>query len=201
MFSPEAIHLFNPDVILDALEDAIVCGYTKPYKRLVGFAHKEDMTKFRTANWSKEFIATHCQTYDEAAAAQQIKAISRLEGVVFNRRGFTSQKISAMLDSEVAQNANPIELIQDIDYESALKHHMKCPNPIEEPVRSPDYIEEAYRAGILRDPVASAKHGTVNYPDDLITEKKSAEKNFWSNNQAVVLDTTKRAQLRALRKR
>lgn len=201
MFSPEAIHLFNPDVILDALEDAIVCGYTKPFKRLVGFAHKEDMTKFRTANWSKEFIATHCQTYDEAAAAQQINAISRLEGVVFNRRGFTSQKISAMLDSEVAQNANPIELITDIDYESALKHHMKCPNPIDEPVRSPDYIEEAYRAGILRDPVASAKHGTVNYPDDLIAEKKNAEKNFWSNNQAVVLDTTKRAQLRELRKR
>jgi hypothetical protein len=117
MFSPEAILLFTPEVIIQILEDALLCGTTVPGKKLIGFPHKEDMTKFHTINWSREFIGEFIKHHDQYESPHMP---SRNEGLVFNRRGFKSMAMMSMLsrdDTYISEHdANPITLVRDIDW-------------------------------------------------------------------------------------
>jgi hypothetical protein len=200
MFSPEAILLFTPEVIIQILEDALLCGTTAPGKKLIGFTHKDDMTKFHTINWSREFIGAYIKHHDQYESPHMP---SRNEGLVFNRRGFQSAAMMSMLsrdDTFISESdANPIVLVRDIDYESALEHHLKCPDPLKEPVRSLAYIEEAYIKAIRQNPRAWPAHASQQYPETLIAEKQRASATYWDRDQKPTIPRDVRMQLEELK--
>jgi len=194
-FAPAAMKLYDSQAILEAFVEVIMCSSTKPGKRLLGWTHPEDCSKFRTVEWSQEFIDTTVTYLDEQKAPG---SVPRTRGVVFNRRGFRQPGISDMFTVEKRQYSmsshNPIELVKNLDDWSALKQHMKCPDPFKEPVRTQAFIANRYNKRDMG-------HGSMNYPESLIKNTNSVRDNQWYANGAEGMRNNTRQGLREIMKK
>jgi len=137
------------------------------------------------------------------------RPVSRREGLVFNRRGaldksefnFTAptfiapvsdgdeEATRARYDDEMEAMSQTHEIVRDLDEESARRQHMACGRPLDEPVRSPKWIEEQYKRHMQRG------EGDTDYPFDLATLRAKMERS-WSAAGASIVQ--KHQSLRAL---
>ena len=79
------------------------------------------------------------------------------------------------------------EVIDDLDYYSALQQHIACGRPMDEPVRDPVWIKEQY----LKEAKEPKSLG-LDYPHDIAQEKMKLTKiwtSSWKNTQKKDLDT------------
>ncbi len=214
-FAPAAIKLFDKEIVLRALENSIICGTTRPGKRLLGWPDNRDHTKFATVNWSKEFIDQHIKYYDASRPSKTIngtvvyKGTSRTEGIVFDRRGYKTKAVTSMLIPTLKQqqmsarsdDTNSVQLIENLDEYSAREHHIVCPDPFNEPVRDYKYIMRAYKSAMESGTVSALGHGEQNYPDTFIEEDMRIAIPQWDNNKARMLTPAQRKELEEIKRR
>lgn len=171
-FSPMAITLFDKNIIIEAIEHAVMCGTTKPGKRLLGWQLEDNSTLARTLNWSTEYINKRITSLNDNLPPE---AENRFNGVPFRRRGYMTK--AAMIRLKVKQNVAdaPIEVVDDLDKWSATNQHMRCGFPVTDPVHTPEWIRENFLA-----------HGGIpgqdNYPESLHRENDGIEKNAYHTN-------------------
>lgn len=109
---------------------------------------------------------------------------SRREGITFPRRGAIDDKDRIILstvplapcteedrsrkiarvEAEISQMNQLAETIADLDAYSATARHMACGRPLDEPVRTPQWILQQYQVACAKIPRAT--HAGVNYPKD-----------------------------------
>lgn len=127
-------------------------------------------------------------------AAPDYRTPSRREGVTFPRRGAIDDKdriiLSAVplapcteedrgrkiarIEAEISQMNQLAETIADLDAHSATARHMACGRPLDEPVRTPQWIMQQYREACQR--TGRAQHMNVDYPREwrkLLLHKKN----------------------------
>jgi hypothetical protein len=75
---------------------------------------------------------------------------------------------------------------------------LKCPNPLNEPVRSPAYIEEAYNRAI-RETREWPGHASQQYPESLIKSKREASATYWDRDQKPTIPRDVRMKLEELK--
>lgn len=172
-FSPMAIELFDKNIVLDAFIDATLCATTQAGKKMLGWVHDEDPSKFQTVNLTQEMINTKVKEMDNDCPQG---GTMRVNGIPFIRRGFLEASTQRMLfGTESAPiPSKSIEVVNDLDLWAATKQHLICGRPFNEPVRDPKWIRAHYRGPV----------GKVNYPEDLIREKMTQSAKNWDSNSA-----------------
>lgn len=141
--------------------------------------------------------------YTRRGVPEESQAISRRKGIVFNRRGALDKvELDCLMAVPLApvakgdrswekryENAKKLmsttqEIIPDLDVYSATLQHMRCGRPLDEPVRTPAWINAQYEAnrGDPKYPLPLDKG--LDYPHDLnACRKKLAEK--WIKGQGI----------------
>ena len=181
-FSPAALKLYDQNAILNIFEKIVFCSTTKPGKRILGWTHPKDCSKFQTVNWTQEYIDSVIQLIDENSASN---ATSRANGIVFNRLGYSDPDTADIFSSKKRRKRqystsrqNPILHMKDLDVWSAQQQHMRCPDPFKEPVRTPEYVMRAYKQKDMG-------HGSIkNYPESIIERREKIRERHWLANSA-----------------
>lgn len=215
-FIPSARTIFKKEVILEALENALICGSTKPGKRILGWPHESNTSMFKTVNWTQDYINYAVDVLDQADRyrdknneyRENPHFVSRKKGIVVNKRGYANMNIERIYrpQSRIRSNetnAAPIEVISDLNLWSAMRQHIKCPNPLTEPIMHPEYTKGLYYNAI-RDPALNIEklgHHSMNYPDQIIEDLKIMEQQLWRNRSiSITADGDSRAKLEAYKK-
>lgn len=123
------------------------------------------------------------------------RPISRREGICFDRRGgltrtdsvfFNTVPAAPILDDEdsmskwqskinedIVRMNKPNSICKDLDLESAKRRHMLCGRSLDEPILSPAYIEQTYKAKCNE--LKIPWHLDMDYPHDHLLEKDELE--------------------------
>ena len=136
--------------------------------------------------WVRASDGTLCWTGNPEVPENE-RPVSRREGIQFNRRGGMSDSEARFFtevptapvregcDEWKRRCENDIEtmqavrdVIEDLDYESAVRRHIKCGRPLDEPVRSQEWIREQYNRA-CRD-MEKPIHRDMDYPHDVLAE-------------------------------
>jgi hypothetical protein len=123
--------------------------------------------------------------------------VPRRTGIAFNRRGAmtdadfdeTAREPIAPVRDDAERDAKmaryreemdamsaPFEVVADLDEESALRQHVACGRPLDEPVRSPKWIMEQYQ------PYRQPGEGASDYPHDKVVARAAFERQWGAAN-------------------
>ena len=170
-FMPDMESFFQQDIITEALRYATYCGTTKPGKILLGFTTPNDTTRLEAEFLEQKQLDDYLKDLDEDAGfslrpngkwkSDNPYAVSRREGIVYNRRAaFTDFDITIATNIQAAPRApgdeswktrsqsgargmsKDCEVVRDLDVRSAERQHIRCGRPLDEPVRTPQWIAE-----------------------------------------------------------
>lgn len=199
-FMPGFAASFRQEIILDALIYATTCASTRPGKMLLGFTNRENPGRLETHRCSDVDIQDLVMRFDADEGFEwndegewvndDPHIISRRHGITFNRAGALSD-MDKIVEMAVPLAPKPVgddswrtkyeadaeamskdqDLVYDLDYESAARQHARCGRPLDEPVRSPQWIADQ-----------CAKHSIPNmgldYPQDEIRMRGEMEKKW-----------------------
>jgi hypothetical protein len=196
-FIPGMERYFQQDIILAALRYATYCQSTRLGKYLLGFPMRENTTRLDVEVVDRPDLEKYMTTYDEESGFERQRdsswksanpnAVSRRDGVVYNRRAafsnfdvviassiqFVPHKKGDDTWQTTQQNgakamSKDREIVYDLDVRSAERQHMRCGRPLDEPVRTPQWImQETGNRSLNRD-----------YPYEDIDEKDSLEQKW-----------------------
>lgn len=193
-FIPGMERYFLQDIILDALRHATFCESTRTGKYLLGFALRENTTRLDVELVRPHRLEELIRECDEANGFTQQRdgswksdnpyAVSRRQGIIYNRRAAFS-KFDVTIASEIQFAPHEIgddtwknsrqngakamskdrEIVYDLDVRSAERQHMRCGRPLDEPVRTPQWIMQQTGNRSLN----------LDYPYEDLDEKKLLE--------------------------
>lgn len=170
-FCPLFIDHFDKTVILEAFEHAVMCGTTRPGKRLLGWSHDEDQSKAQVLNWTQEYIDETIRKLNAMAPLGE----NRLNGVVFRERKHVNEAANVILRSKTSTQGSNIVIIHDLDEWAAEMQHLYCGFDFDDPVRTPTYIHNKY--------IAAGGHvGRTNYPATILEEESRDRSRNWEPN-------------------
>lgn len=122
------------------------------------------------------------------------RPVSRRVGIAFDRQGALG-KTDAMIfsvpaaptnmsfdewrsrsEADTNQMQDVLKVVPDLDYESARQQHIRCGRPLDEPVRSPAWIEEQYK----RECAALGRpwHSDMDYPNDALLDAQDMREHW-----------------------
>lgn len=196
-FMPNVSHYFRQEMILEALRYATLCGSTPEGKILLGFTARDNTTRLEVQPLPRRALDTYLKIRDEEMGftlrrdrswkSDDPDAVSRQDGIVFNRCAAFSD-VEAMIatavpfapkpvgdnswksvyEQDAEAMSKPLQIIRDLDLYSATRQHMRCGRPLDEPVRTPQWIKQK----------TGNKSLGVDYPKD-ITRKRSTMEKTW----------------------
>lgn len=199
-FMPGFADSFRQDIILDALMHATVCRTTRPGKILLGFTNRENPSRLDVHNMTESDISSFITALDEDTGFYYDEdnnwvnddpdVTSRRQGIVFNRAAALSEtdvriETTAPLapkpegdetwkhkyTEDAAAMSKTHEVVEDLNADSALRQHLRCGRPLDEPVRTPQWI--AAQNALHRVP-----NNQVDYPHDEINKRGVMEKKW-----------------------
>jgi hypothetical protein len=160
--------LFSYEQIEVALADAITCRTTRPGKYLLCAPFADNSLLMRTLTLDDQRISEAVAAYDQAAGYGLCSVglpggtVPRYVGLHFERKSSLIEPAKRVLtgkglaptaagsererlaryshDAEAMSEEN--EVVEDLDYESALRQHCASGQPVDAPVRSPAWIAE-----------------------------------------------------------
>jgi len=178
-FMPNAVKIFQQDVLLKALWSAVVCSTMRDGKYLQGFPDQRQPTYMSVSYFDECDIQQHMNDLDhdcgyrmgpggkmvfiDESIPKHMRPVSRRVGISFNQRGgLTSDEQKVSIEESWAPTASgdhtwkelygdgaknmskTSEIIEDLDYMSALKQHMITGQSIDAPVEDPKYLQAQY---------------------------------------------------------
>ena len=178
-FIPNAVKIFQQDVLLKALWSAITCASMREGKYLQGFPDQHQPTYMSVSYFDQIDIETHIDQLDadsgytlgpggqpvflDETVPEHMRPVSRRVGIAFNQRGGLTEEEQ---EASIAQSWAPkkagdtswkesykngassmsktSEIIEDLNFTSALKQHMITGQPIDSPVQDEKYLQAQY---------------------------------------------------------
>ena len=193
-FAPWAIEKFRETILLDAFEKATMSPTFPKQKMITGWTHHDDPSVFQTFDYSKgNFVERYSASL--AAAEDRPNGCTRMDGITFPRHEYITTDQATLLfddplvhetDTEKQKNryatekdrrSVPFVLVNDLERYSTLSQHVRCGQPLDEPLQTPTYVKQKYveACGGVRE------HKGMNYPLSLL---KSQRKNMSKKRSA-----------------
>jgi len=199
-FLPNVSHYFKQKMIIDALSYATICASTPPGKFLLGFPALGHTTRLDIHPWRRGQLDDFMKECDEQMGfslqldgswkSHNPHAVSRRDGIILNRCAALSDEdikiatavpfapkpvgdnswIEKYKDGANAMSKNR-EIVYDLDALSAQRQHMRCGRPLDEPVRTPQWIKEK----------TGNKSFDIDYPCDE-AQSRSKMEDMWGNS-------------------
>lgn len=217
-FMPGFADHFRQEIILDALNHAMLCSSMRPGKVLLGFTNRENPSRLEVQTLPAATIEKMVHGFDEDdgfywnAEGEWVNdnpyAVSRKHGITFNRAGALSEmdviietavplapkpvgddSWRAKYQADAQAMSRPQDLVFDLDVESATRQHLKCGRPLDEAVRTPQWIAEQNAAHRIT-------NCNADYPYDEIRQRSRMEKQWGGSVR--IMDRTQ-SRLEALR--
>jgi hypothetical protein len=199
-FLPNVAHFFKQQMIIDALSYATICASTQPGKYLLGFPAVGHTTRLDIHPWRRQQLddfMKECDVQmgfelqrDGSWKSKNPHAVSRREGIILNRCAALSDEDIKMATAvpfapkpvgdtswktKYTDGANAMsknrEIVYDLDVLSAQRQHMRCGRPLDEPVRTPQWIKEK----------TGNKSFDIDYPCDEVHTRSKLE-DMWNNS-------------------
>jgi hypothetical protein len=192
-FAPQAINMFDRKIILEALEQAIICETTKPGKRLLGWPDARDNTKFSTVSWSREFIDTFLSMVPP----------ERRTHILYPRRGYIDDDIANVIYPTTTvdnQDRQTMEKLNNLNKWAAIQHHWRCVSPFDAPLHDEAFVDREYNRQVALKAPGTEKHGKTNYPLVFANILENLEENQWGKSTIVSFSRADREKLAKLRK-
>ncbi len=146
----------------------------------------------------------HGEWIGNRATPERQRGTPRSTGISFNRRGGISKTDSVFFTYAPAAPVKPGEqanwdlrahhdvdsisalqqLSTDLDADSAKRRHMICGRPLDEPVRTPEYILTQYKRAVAALGERPSWHANVDYPYQNIAENADRT-DVWVNSSDV----------------
>ena len=182
----QAMRMFDRNAIVLVIAEVLISAQTRPGKRLLGWVHDDDATKFQTLAWSKDFIKYISHMIDDNAPPG---ATSRVrEGIGMINRGHIDTTDAALLyGADIApttagppdaplggrintsiDRSSPLTVVKDLDQKSAEDQHFHCGGSLEEPVHTVAYLRKRYQD-------AGGKIGSLNYPEQQLDHRRKVD--------------------------
>lgn len=177
-FCPMAIPMFDPTVIIEAFNYATISPTFPPGKYLTGWPQKEIASLLKVIEYTPEYIAEKSKAFDLNAPAGA--TLRQGEGILFKVVDYMEDDEATLVRGinnpiEVNKTKN-FEIIKDLDAWAATQQHLICGRPFNEPVRTPQWIEEHLYTG---------QKGDMNYPETILKKRQTKVKANWDPNGAV----------------
>ena len=195
--APWAIERHREEIIVEAFNQVVMTPKHPRKKMLVGWTYPRAPGVFQVRNYSSPGTVDRlCQHY--AGLEQRPPGYTRMEGVVFGRYAYNTSAEIIELDEQLEdrdfyQPDKPYDLIEDLEYYSALSQHVISGRPLDEPVQTPAVIEARYERACAESSLqSSVKH--YSYP---VNNLKDARKKTKSVNTHTGYGTGKKRKTTA----
>lgn len=178
--APWAIYRFQEEVIEQAFNFVVLTPHIPRKKMITGRTHPLDPSVFTCLDYTNEhYVSEYVRIL--AKEEKRPKGYTRYDGTVFVRHEVHTEAQLTMLDEELdgidlKQLEEPLELITDLEYYSALQQHVCVGLPLDTLVDCPRTIEARYEAACALLNMENVTKRNIHYPKSFISQQQKKRK-------------------------